>query len=133
MSGSCAPRARVTEAGAAAERARAVAAAERAQYMADAERKSLDDPDRPRVLQPGQWPEKVVIRIVYPSLPGSIVAEIGSGEADQTSQTMAADDPGTAMAGAEVALAALGYTLDRFRMYQDMGLTVGTFYRKEGL
>ena len=42
------------------------------------------------------------------------------------------DNLEAAMAGAEVALAALGYTLDRFRLYSDMSLMVGHFYRKAG-
>jgi hypothetical protein len=46
--------------------------------------------------------------------------------------TLTADNPETAMAGAEVALAALGYTLDRFRLYTDDSLMVGTFYHSEG-
>lgn len=43
-----------------------------------------------------------------------------------------AGEPDAAMAGAEVALAALGYTLDRYRLYSDMSLMVGKFHLKEG-
>jgi hypothetical protein len=42
------------------------------------------------------------------------------------------DDWEATMTGAETALAALGYTLDRLRMYMDMDLIVGHFYRKDG-
>lgn len=132
----CTPRARYTEraeaAEAAAKRLRDANAAKLTQRLSDAEQASLNDPDRPRVLRPQDWPEKIVVRIICPALPGAIVAEIGSAPGDSTSWTLTADSPEMAMAGAEVALAALGYTLDRFRLYSDMSLMVGTFYRREG-
>jgi hypothetical protein len=132
MASPCTPRARYAEREAAKQTAREEAAAIRAQLLADAERESLENPDRPAVLHPETWPEEITVRIVHYTLPGTIIAEAGPDEADQTSWTLNSDAPETAMAGAEVALAALGYTLDRFRMYQDMSFTVGRFYRKAG-
>jgi hypothetical protein len=139
MSSACTPRARWAEREAAQVTAARIKSeqedAERADRIARAEQESLADPDRPRVLKPADWPETITVRIVYQTLPGSIIAEtspLGVVPDTSTSMTLASDDPGTAMAGAEVALAALGYTLDRFRMYQDMSLMVGTFYHKEG-
>lgn len=136
MTDACTPRARRAEREAAQrmadQAAREEEESQRAERLAKAEQDSLADPDRPRVLRPVDWPETITVRIVCPFLPGSVIAETSPDPADHTSMTLASDDPGTAMAGAEVALAALGYTLDRFRMYSDMSLTVGTFYRTEG-
>lgn len=104
-----------------------------ARRYAAAERESLDDPDRPRVLRSAEMPEKITIRIPY--LPVVVIAEISPGTGttdDRTSMELMGENPETAMAGAEVALAALGYTLDRFRLYSDMNLMVGYFYLKEG-
>ncbi len=131
MANSCTPRNRWAEREAARERRASERDQRRTQHLAEAERESLEDPDRPRVIRPGTLPEQITVRIVY-SPPGVIIAETSPDKADQTSWKMTADDPETAMAGAEVALAALGYTLDRFRMYQDIELMVGTFYLREG-
>jgi hypothetical protein len=132
----CTPRRRYAERQQADEAAAAEVQAEAlrqaAQRLSDAERESLEDPDRPRVLRPDLFPEIITVRIVTYAVPGGIIVETGPDKADQTSWELKSDDPGAAMAGAEVALAALGYTLDRFRMYQDMSLWVGRFYRKPG-
>lgn len=136
MNSACTPRARWAEREATqlatAQAARDAEDPARAERLAQAERASLADPDRPRVLRPAEWPEKITVRVVYPHLPGAILAETSPDQADQTSMTLTADNPETAMAGAEVALAALGYTLDRFRLYTDDSLMVGTFYHSEG-
>jgi hypothetical protein len=129
----CTPRARYAQRES-AERAatQAVAeakAADLAQRLADGERKSLDDPDRPAVLHPAVLPEKITIRIIPL---GEVIAELEGDRANSTLQTLESDDWEATMAGAETALAALGYTLDRFRMYTDMSLVVGHFYRKDG-
>jgi hypothetical protein len=130
---SCTPRRRNAEreaAAQAAEQARVEAkAAERAQRIADGERKSLDDPGRPPVLHPAELPEKITIRIIPL---GEVIAELEGDRASSTTQTLESDDWEATMTGAETALAALGYTLDRFRMYIDMSLIVGHFYRKDG-
>lgn len=130
---SCTPRRRYAEreaTGQAAAKAKAEAeAAATAQRIADGERKSLDDPDRPAVLHPAELPEKITVRIIPL---GTVIAELEGDQANSTSQTLESDDWEAAMTGAETALAALGYTLDRFRMYIDMDLTVGHFYRKDG-
>lgn len=130
---SCTPRRRyaereATEQAAAKVKAEAKAAAT-AQRIADGERKSLDDPDRPRVLHPAELPEKITIRIIPL---GEVIAELEGDHANSTTQTLESDDWEATMTGAETALAALGYTLDRFRMYMDMSLIVGHFYRKDG-
>lgn len=136
MASACTPRARVAEREAAEKAVLAEAirksAADRELRLAEAERKSLDNPDRPRVLHPETWPEEITVRIINYTKPVTIIAELGPDQADQASWEVESDEPDMAMAGAEVALAALGYTLDRFRMYQDMSLTVGHFYRKAG-
>ena len=134
MASPCTPRARYAEREAVKQAAREEAAAIRAQRLADAERKSLEDPDRPAVLHPETWPDEITVRIVQSSVIIAETSPLGVVPGTTTSWDISDDGdvPGTAMAGAEVALAALGYTLDRFRMYQDMSLTVGHFYRKAG-
>jgi hypothetical protein len=99
------------------------------QRIADGERKSLGDLGRPRVLHPAELPEKITIRIIPL---GEVIAELEGDRASSTTQTLESDDWEATMTGAETALAALGYTLDRFRMYMDMDLIVGDFYRKDG-
>lgn len=139
MNSACTPRARRAEREAAQVTAARIKReqedAERADRITRAEQESLADPDRPRVLHPANWPEKITVRIVYLTLPGSIIAEtspLGVVPDTSTSWNLVCVEPSAAMAGAEVALAALGYTLDRFRMYTDDSLMVGTFYRTEG-
>lgn len=139
MNSACTPRARRAEREAAQRTAARIKSeqedAERADRIARAEQESLADPDRPRVLKPADWPQTITVRIVYQTLPGSIIVEtspLGAVPDTSTSWNLVCVEPSAAMAGAEVALAALGYTLDRFRMYQDMSLMVGTFYLKEG-
>lgn len=136
MSDACTPRARWAE-GEAARRiadweAREGKESRLAEQLARGEQASLSDPARPRVLRPADWPEQITVRIEYAHLPGEIIAETGADQENQTSQKLTAGSPEIAMAGAEVALAALGYTLDRFRLYADMSLMVGKFYRKAG-
>lgn len=131
----CMPRKRVADREAVirtmAEEKAAAEAADLAQRHADRERKSLDDPDRPVVLHPAELPEKITVRIVYAHLPGEIIVELEGDRVSSTSQ-LGSEDYGAAMAGAETALAALGYTLDRYRLYDDGALMVGHFYRKDG-
>jgi len=127
----CTPRARVAEREAAEQAAeqasRVRAAADLARRRADGERISLEDRERPERLHPDGLPETIIVRV----LPlRSVTAELPSGET--TTMDLDADDPEMTMAGAEVALAALGYTLDRYRLYADMNLMAGKFYLKEG-
>ena len=130
----CTPRARVAAeheaAGQAASAARVRSAGDLAQRHAHAERLSLEDPDRPERLHPDGLPETITLRVITQAIPGALLAELPSGES--TSMDVHTQEPDAAMAGAEAVLAALGYTLDRYRLYSDMSLMVGKFHLKEG-
>lgn len=134
MTTACTPRVRWAEREAVQQYEHEQEVTERELRLEETELDSLANPDRPRVLHPAGWPEKITVRIASYTIPVAITVETGPGpdESTTTGWTVTTDDPEVAMAGAEVALAALGYTLDRFRLYQDMSLTVGHFYRKEG-
>jgi hypothetical protein len=80
-----------------------------------------------------ELPAEIVVRIVA-SFGGVVIAEAAGGgahsveEAPESRDLM--DHPDVAMMGAEAALGALGYRLDRDTLYSEMGLMVGRFTRK---
>lgn len=80
-------------------------------------------------------PAEITLRLIYAFGPGILSAEIDGQEAAQldppsgTREFM--DNPDTALMGAQVVLAALGYELDRDSIYQDVSLMVATFRRSD--